>query len=226
MPDRERTALVTGGAGGLGGAVTRVLLADGWRVVVPVVRPRELPEAPGLETVVGDLTDADDVARVLGAGTAQPGAPLRAVVNLVGGFAAGQPVRSTPLADFEALFALNLRPTYLVTQAALGPLVAAGGGTIVCTASASALEPFAGGAGYAASKAAVLAFARTVALEHADDGVRCNVVVPSLIDTPANRASMPASEHHRLVPPERVADVVRFLCSPESAALNGAWLPV
>ena len=81
----------------------------------------------------------------------------------------------TPIADFMAMFELNLRPTYLVTQCALPRLVAAGGGAIVCVSSKAAFEPWAGGSGYAASKAAVAAFARAVAKEHADDGVRCNV---------------------------------------------------
>src|SRR4029079_16722079 len=104
--------------------------------------------------------------------------PRRApVVTPVGCFAAGQPVAETPLADFERLFALNLRPTYLVTQAALPRLRAAGGGSIVCVSSSGALEPFAGGAGYAASKAAVIAFARAVAAEGRPDGVRCNAIV-------------------------------------------------
>ena len=154
----------------------------------PSARERLPAEAESLEA---DLADPDDVARVVRTAASDDDAPLRAVVNLVGGFKAGPQVVDTPLADFERLFALNLRPTYLVTQAALPRLVAAGGGAIVCVAAAAALEPWAGGAGYAASKAAVLAFARTVAKEHAGEGVRCNVIAPSLIDTPANRASSP-----------------------------------
>jgi NAD(P)-dependent dehydrogenase (short-subunit alcohol dehydrogenase family) len=153
------------------------------------------------------------------------GQPLRALANLVGGFKAGQPVADTPLADFEAMFALNLRPTYLVTQCVLPRLVAAGGGAIVCVSSQAALEPWAGGAGYAASKAAVLTFARVVAREHARDGVRCNVIAPSMIDTPANRAASPDAID-KMVPPERIASTIRFLCDDASAALNGTVLPV
>jgi NAD(P)-dependent dehydrogenase (short-subunit alcohol dehydrogenase family) len=132
-------------------------------------------------------------------------------------------VIDTPLPDFEAMFALNLRPTYLVTQAALPRLVAAGGGGIVCVSSLAAVEPWAGGSGYAASKAAVAAFARAVAREHADDGVRCNVIMPSMIDTPANRAASPGA---KMVPPQQIAEVIRFLCSDESASVNGAIVPV
>lgn len=220
------TALVTGGAGGLGRAVVAALAADGWRVVVPVQRPVEPEALPAAQAVVADLTDPDQVARTVREAAGDAGQPLHALVNLVGGFAAGQPVAETPLADFERQFTLNLRPTYLVTQAVLPHLVRAGGGAIVCTSSAAALEPFAGASGYAASKAAVLTFARTVAREHALDGIRCNAIVPTLIDTPANRAAMPESEHHKLVAPERIAAVVAFLCSPAAAALSGAALPV
>ena len=220
MPDR--TALVTGGAGGLGRSVVAALLDDGWRVVVPVEAGSDLEERDGISTIVADLTDPDDVARAVRAA----GDDLRAVVNLVGGFAADQPVADTPIAEFERLFALNLRPTYLVTQAALPRLKAAGGGSIVCVGSSAALNPFAGGSGYAASKAAVIAFARAVAHEGKPDGVRCNAIVPTQIDTPANRAAMPESEWHKLVPPGHIASAIAFLCSDASAALNGAVVPV
>jgi NAD(P)-dependent dehydrogenase (short-subunit alcohol dehydrogenase family) len=222
MPDR--TALVTGGAGGLGRSVVDALLAGGWRVVVPVQRTGSDPERDGLTTVTADLTNPDDVARTVRAATDGP--PLKALVNLVGGFAADQPVAGTPLAEFELLFTRNLRPTYLMTQAVLPVLVGNGGGSIVCTGAAAALQPFAGAAGYTAAKAAVIAFAKTVAEEGRPDDVRCNVILPSLIDTPANRAAMPESEWHALVPPERIASVVAFLCSDASSALNGAALPV
>jgi NAD(P)-dependent dehydrogenase (short-subunit alcohol dehydrogenase family) len=218
-----RTALITGGTGGLGRAVVAAFVGNGWRVVVPDVAPAELE---GAEVVAADLTDAGQVAGVVERAAAQEDAPLRAVVNLVGGFAADQPVTATPLDVFEAQFALNLRPTYLVTQAALPALVAAGGGSIVCMSSRSALHPFAGAAGYCASKAAVIAFTQVVAREHAADGVRCNAVLPAMIDTPANRATMAPEDYGKLTPPEEIAAVIRFLCSDESAPTTGAAIPV
>src|SRR3954451_8441049 len=183
----DRTALVTGGAGGLGRSVVAALVEDGWRVVVPVEADSDLDAAENVSTVVADLTDPDDVARAVRAAQG----PLRALVNLVGGFAADQPVATTPLSEFERLFTLNLRPTYLVTQAALPKLKEAGGGSIVCIGSAAALNPFAGASGYTASKAAVIAFAKAVAQEGKPDNIRCNAVLPTMIDTAANRATMP-----------------------------------
>ena len=218
------TALITGGTGGLGVSVVDAFLADGWRVVVPwIVGGEQERLPPEAEAVEADLSDPDDVGRVVRLAAGEPSHPLRAVANLVGGFKDGQPVIDTPLADFEALFALNLRPTYLVTQCTLPRLVAAGGGAIVCVAAKAALEPWAGGSGYAASKAAVVAFARAVAKEHAAHGVRCNVIAPTMIDTPANRAASPDA---KMTPPRRVAQIVHFLCSDDSAALNGAVVPV
>jgi NAD(P)-dependent dehydrogenase (short-subunit alcohol dehydrogenase family) len=219
-----KSALITGGTGGLGVSVVEAFLADGWRVVVPWIVGGEQERLPAeAEAVEADLSDPDDVGRAVRLAAGEPSAPLGAVANLIGGYADGQPVADTPLSDFEAMFALNVRPTYLVTQCALPRLVAAGGGAIVCVASKAALEPWAGGSGYAASKAAVAAFARTVAREHADDGVRCNVIMPTMIDTPANRAASPGA---KMVPPQEVAEVIRFLCSDESAAVNGAIVPV
>jgi NAD(P)-dependent dehydrogenase (short-subunit alcohol dehydrogenase family) len=218
------TVLITGGTGGLGVSVVEEFLDAGWRVVVTYIVEGEQERVPdAAELVRADLADPDDVGRAVRVAAGDSEQPLRAVANLVGGFKAGQPVSETPLADFEAQFALNLRPTYLVTQCALPRLVSAGGGAIVCVSSKAAFEPWAGGSGYAASKAAVAAFARAVAKEHAGDGVRCNVIVPTMIDTPANRAASPDA---KMTPPERIAGVIRFLCSDESAALNGAVLPV
>jgi NAD(P)-dependent dehydrogenase (short-subunit alcohol dehydrogenase family) len=219
----DRTVLITGGTGGLGRAVVAAFAANDWRVVVLDMRTAELQ---GAEVVQADLTDPEDVRRAVAAATAEPGAPLRAVANLVGGFAAGQPVAETDVEVFEAQFALNLRPTYLVTQAALPALAEAGGGAIVCVSSRSALHPFAGAAGYCASKAAVIAFAQVVAREHAGDGVRCNAILPQMIDTPANRAAMPPEQHGGLTPPAEIAGVIRFLCSDGSAPTTGAAIPV
>src|SRR3954468_7129294 len=121
----ERTAIVTGGTGGLGAAVTRTLLDGGWRVVVPWFAERELErvrEHERLELVPADLTDPDSAANVV----ATAGDDLRALVNLVGGSAQGARVHATPVDDFERLLRLTLRPTYLMCAAAIPPMLAAG----------------------------------------------------------------------------------------------------
>jgi NAD(P)-dependent dehydrogenase (short-subunit alcohol dehydrogenase family) len=221
----DRSVLITGGTGGLGGAVTAAFIADGWRVVVPSRHDTWAPDA--VEMIAGvDLDDPVHVARAVDAAAGAPDAPLRAVVHLVGGYSGGPRVHDLPVADFESQFALNLRPTYLVTQAALPHLIAGGGGSIVCTSSRAAVAPFSGAAGYIVSKAAVVAFAQTVAVEYRDDGVRCNAVLPSVIDTAANRASQPGADYSRWVSPAEIAGVIRFLAGPDSAPISGAMVPV
>ena len=218
---RMATALVTGGTGGLGAAVTQTLLDRGWDVVVPWIVERELArvtEHDRLTLVQADLFDPDQVAAAVDAA----GDDLRGVVNLVGGFADGQPVKDTPVEDFEAQFRLNLRPAYLVTQAALKAMT--GGGSIVFVSSRAARRPFAGAAGYCASKAAVLAFAEVVAAEGRAQGVRCNAILPSVIETPANREAMGADA--KMVPPAQIAAVIAHLLSDDSAPTSGAAVPV
>jgi NAD(P)-dependent dehydrogenase (short-subunit alcohol dehydrogenase family) len=224
----DSTAIVTGGTGGLGAAVVSRLLHDGWQVVVPWIVQAELErleERDGLHLIEADLLEPDSVNTLLHSAI-QTGAPLRGVVNLVGGFAVGGRVHETPLETFEAQFALNLRPTYLVTQAALPHLIDAGGGSIVCVGSRAALQPFRGAAGYVASKAAVIAFAQAVAVEYKSDRVRANAILPSVIDTPGNRASMPDAGFDRWVQPAEIAGVVAYLLSSDSAPVSGAAIPV
>ncbi|MDG4789498.1 SDR family oxidoreductase [Micromonospora sp. WMMD1102] len=235
----DRSVLISGGAGGLGGAVSAAFVAAGWRVVVPVrpaggtepatgPGPATAPEQAGngVLRVAADLTDPEQVDRAVRVAAGDAGTPLRAVVNLAGGYASGGLVHETPVDDFDRMLLRNLRPTHLVTRSALPHLLAAGGGSVVCVASRAALAPFPGAAGYVTSKAAVLAFASAVAVEYRQAGVRCNTVLPSVIDTPANRAAQPNADHSRWVAPAEIAAVIRFLASDESAPTSGAAIPV
>lgn len=217
-------AIVTGGTGGLGVAVTRCLLDDGWQVVVPYNAPHELDRLdphPSLSLVAADLADPLAVAGVI----AGAGRPLRALVNLVGGYAAAGRVHETPVEEFERQFTLNLRPTYLCCAAALPELMREGG-AIVCVSTRAVLRPFPGAAGYIASKAAVVGLVDALAAEYTADGVRTNAILPSVIDTPGNRASQPEADHSRWVRPEEIARVIAFLCSDASAPTSGGHIPV
>jgi len=226
----RKSAIVTGGTGGLGSAVVARLIDDGWRVVVPWIVEDELSrvdQRDGLELIQADLFDPDAVGSVVSlAAGAGPEAPLRGVVNLVGGFAMGARVHDTPIDEFEKQFRLNLRPTYLVVAAAVPHLLAAGGGSIVCVGTRAAVQPFSGAAGYISSKAAVIAFAQAVAAEYKNDGIRCNAILPSVIDTPANRASMPKADFEKWVKPAEIAGVIAHLLSDDSRPTSGAAVPV
>jgi NAD(P)-dependent dehydrogenase (short-subunit alcohol dehydrogenase family) len=220
-----QSVVVTGGTGALGAAVTRAFLDDGWRVVVPWIVEGELDrlaEHERLELVRADLFDPSAAAAVVEAA----GPSLRAVVNLVGGFAMHGRVHETPVETFEEQLRLNLRPGYLVCAAALPALLEAAGGAIVCVSSRAALQPFAGAAGYVVSKAAVLAFVDALDAEYRKDGIRANAVLPSVIDTPANREAMSDADFDTWVRPEEIASVIRFLCSDAASAVSGWHVPV
>jgi NAD(P)-dependent dehydrogenase (short-subunit alcohol dehydrogenase family) len=221
------TALITGGIGGLGGAVTEAFVKAGWRVVVPVLPElMESASAPGAELIAADLTDVASVAEAVVLAAADPAQPLGAVVNLVGGYAAGGRVHETSIKDFEAQLTLNLRPTYLVTAAGLPHLLAGGGGAVVCVSSRAAEQPFSGAAGYITGKAAVSAFVDALNAEYRQDNIRVNAVLPSVIDTPANRAAMPDADWNRWVAPAEIAAVILHLCGEESRAVTGTKVRV
>jgi NAD(P)-dependent dehydrogenase (short-subunit alcohol dehydrogenase family) len=219
------TAIVTGGTGGLGTAVVARLLGDGWRVVVPWITQRETERLDGherLELIRADVSDPAAAAEVV----ARAGDDLRGLVNLAGGYDAPGRVHETEPGRFAEQFRRNVDPTYTMIHLALPPMLAAGGGSIVCVGTRAAVQPFPGAAGYIASKAAVIALAQAVAAEYRQDGIRANAILPSVIDTPANRAAMPDAKHERWVRPAEIAGVVAHLLGPDSVPTSGAVIPV
>ncbi len=219
--------LVAGGAGALGSAVVGELRGRAWDVTV-----LDRQEHPGgtesrsdgrgaLDYVQADLLDQESAAAAV-----ESVAGLTAVVNLVGGFAMGPKVGEADLDEFEFMLRLNLFPAFNLARAAMPRLAAAGGGAFVCVSARAALEPFAGAAGYITAKAGILAFVKSLHAEYAGDGVRANAILPSVIDTPANRESMPDSDWSKWVPPEQIAAAIAALCSDDFTPTSGAAVPV
>jgi NAD(P)-dependent dehydrogenase (short-subunit alcohol dehydrogenase family) len=211
-------ALVAGGTGALGSAVVEDFATAGWSVTVVDLHRQETAAEAFIEA---DLLDPE-AAR----GAVEAVSDLRAVVNLVGGFSMGPKVEGAELASFERMLQLNLVPAFNLAHSAMPRLAAAGGGAFVGVSARAALKPFPGAAGYITAKAAVLAFIKALDAEYRDAGVRSNAVLPSVIDTPANRESMPDADWSKWVPPAQIARVIRFLCSEDSAPTSGAAVPV
>jgi len=217
------TVLVAGGTGFLGTAVVRELVDSGWPVTATWVeeRERERLADQSVELVRADLFDAAAVDAAVG-GVEE----LEAVVNLVGGYAEGPRVHETDPEEFDRLMQLNVKPCFLLARAAMPRLMERGSGAFVGVSARPALRPFPGAAAYISSKAAVLALIQALDAEYKHDGIRCNAILPSVIDTPPNREGQPNADYSKWVKPEEIAKVVRFLVSDESAPLSGAAVPV
>jgi NAD(P)-dependent dehydrogenase (short-subunit alcohol dehydrogenase family) len=215
--------LVAGGTGALGAAVVRELVGAGQAVVATWIVPeeRERLDALPVELVEADLLDPAGAGRAVAAVD-----DLEAVVDLVGGFASGPRVHETEPGEFARLITLNLTPAFMLARAAMPLMMERGGGAFVAVSARPALRPFSGAAGYITAKAAVLAFIQALDAEYRADGIRCNAILPSVIDTPANREAQPDADWSKWVPPEEIAKVVRFLASEDSKPTSGAAIPV
>jgi NAD(P)-dependent dehydrogenase (short-subunit alcohol dehydrogenase family) len=216
--------LVAGGTGALGTAVVKELVASGYPVGATWVVERErerLEGLEGVELIKADLFDAGEAASAVAAVS-----DIGAVVNLVGGYAEGGRVHETEPDEFDRLMRLNLTPNVMLARAAIPRFLRRGGGAFVAVSARPALRPFSGAAPYIVAKAAVLSFIQTLDAEYRQDGVRANAILPSVIDTPANRESQPKADFEKWVKPEDIAKVVRFLISDESGPTSGAAVPV
>lgn len=217
-----RIVVVTGASGALGAGLAQAFAADGAQVVgVDREGPDDRAVVDGVRYESADLTDDADVAALFD----RLGTPW-AVVNTVGGFAPRSPIAELDLADLNGQLTLNLTTSTLVTKHALRVMQPVGEGRIVLTASKAASATQSNGFSYSVSKLAVLHLARMASEDVAGTGITVNSVVPSIIDTPANRASMPDADHDRWPKVPDIARAYVFLASPESNAVNGAALPV
>ena len=200
--------VVTGGRGALGASVVEVLRARGAQVQVA-----DLPEL-----------DTTDEAQVTGWYKRLP-APW-ASIHLVGGFAMA-PIVDTTLADLERMWRLNTVTCFLACREAARAMRAAGaGGRLVNVAARPVLQPAGGMAAYVAAKAGVAALTQALAMELAADRILVNAVVPSIIDTAANRAAMPDADHASWPKPAQIAETIAFLASDDNALTSGALVPV
>ena len=213
-------SLVCGAGGALGSALVETFRARGDRVVAVDRHPPEAAEGVRPEAV--DLTAPDEI-EALWARLEDDGERPRWLVNAVGGFRAGTVAASEP-DELAFVLDLNLGTAWWSCRAAARRLEA--GGAIVNVSARSALAGGAGSAAYAVSKAAVVRLTQVLAAELAERGVRANVLLPSLIDTPANRAASTPEQMRDAVPPGQIAAVAAFLCSDAAAAISGAAVPV
>jgi NAD(P)-dependent dehydrogenase (short-subunit alcohol dehydrogenase family) len=221
----NRTVLITGANGGLGRAVTKAFLESG-ATVAGVYRtgppPLEHERYFGIEA---DLSRPEGAAAAVGGARGRTGR-LDALIHLVGGFAGGKPVAETDDATWRLMMDMNLNSAFYAMRAAMPVLLGAGRGRIVAVGSKTAVEPVATLSAYGVSKAGLVALVRTLALELKNTGVTANAVLPSVIDTPANRAADPKADFSKWVKPESAAKLILWLASDAAADVNGAAVPI
>ena len=230
---KGRVSFVAGGTGGLGRAVTLAFLDEQAKVHVTY---RNQDEVDGLRVAAGaragqleahnvDVTEEGAVREVMESILAKEGG-LDILVNTVGGYVGGIKLWELDEKVFARMVALNLRSGYVMAHAAVPLMLKQGRGAIVNVAAKAAVDHGAGAAAYAASKAAALALFDSLAADLRGTGVRVNSVLPSIIDTPANRNAMPKADFAKWPKPEEIARVIVFLCSEGACVIHGAAIPV
>ena len=229
----QGAVLVAGGTGELGRAVSRAFLDEGAVVIVTYRKQEELDAllkdaaANGvrLEGQRVDVTDETAMIELV-RGIVAKHSRLAAVINTVGGYAGGVKLWESETQTLESMLALNLRSGFALARAAIPVMLGQRYGSFVNVAAKAAIEHPAGAAAYAASKAAALAMMDSLAAELMGTGVHVNSVLPSIIDTEANRRAMPKADSSKWPKPAEIARVIRFLCSDDAAVVHGASIPV
>ena len=229
----NKVTLVAGGTGGLGRAVSLAFLERGAGVVVTYRNQDEFsalqkaagPSASMLEGHAVDVTDENAVSQLVAQILSKHGR-LNAMVNTVGAYAGGVKLWELDTKVFDRMLSLNLRTGYALSRAAVVPMLKQKHGAIVNVAAKAAFDHAAGASAYAASKAAALAMLDCLAADVKGTGVRVNSILPSIIDTEANRKAMPDADYATWPKPEDIARVILFLCSDDGKVIHGAAIPV
>jgi NAD(P)-dependent dehydrogenase (short-subunit alcohol dehydrogenase family) len=229
----NKIVVVAGGTGGLGQAVSLAFVAEGAQVVVTYHGESEwsaLQRAAGANASMlqGHAVDVTDEAavRAFAEKIGEAGLSVDVLVNTVGGYAGGLPLWQTESSVMDRMFALNLRAGFLLTRVFVPGMIERKSGAIVNIAARAAVDHAAGAGAYAASKAAAVAMMDCLAADLKGTGVRVNSVLPSIIDTEANRRAMPNADFAAWPKPEEIAQVVLFLASREAQLVHGASVPV
>lgn len=226
MNSANQTVLITGASGQLGAAVVQRFRRDGARLVLLA---RHAPEGSandaGQQVVQADLLARDVLIQKV-ADIVQAVGRIDVLCHLAGGFHMGEPVHATPMQAWDAMMDLNARALLNIAAAVVPHMLEQGRGRIVTVGALGALRGGAHMGAYAASKSALMRLTESMSLELRDQGIAVNGVMPSTLDTPANRAAMPEADPTRWVEPEALADVIAFLASDAARAIHGAMIPV
>ena len=222
----SKSIIITGATGNLGGAVTKKLLTDGYKLYVTLVPGEKMPEDPHIHGMHLDLYNEEDCARYVSE-VAGRGDDLSAAILLVGGFQMGG-LMETSFADLDKMFKLNFYTAFSMVKPLFAYFEKKGGGQIFLVGARPALQPADGKgvAAYAMSKSLIFRLAELINASGKEKNISATVLVPSTIDTPANRTSMPDADFHKWVPAASIADVIAFLLTDSGHVVREAVVKV
>jgi NAD(P)-dependent dehydrogenase (short-subunit alcohol dehydrogenase family) len=228
-----QTVLVAGGTGGLGREVSLAFIEEGAHVAVTYRQPKEFDDlkraargnASSLQGHQVDVTDEVAVGQLVQKILGENGR-LDVVVNAVGAYAGGMKLWELDPKVFDQMLALNLRSGFAIARAAIPVMLKQERGALINVASKAAVDHAAGAGAYVASKAAAVALMDSLAADLKGTGVRVNSILPSIIDTEANRKAMPNADFAQWPKPRDIARVILFLSSDDAKLIHGAAVPV
>lgn len=230
MGIKNSVTIITGGTGALGKAVVDKFQKLGARIVAPGANEAKMRKMYGKDSdqflgIKADLTNENDIRELMAKTVSSFGYP-RILIHLVGAYTGGIPIKDTGTDQWDQMMTLNLKTAFYCCKHVLPLMMSGGEGRIITVGARGALHGIGQMAAYTVSKAALLNFTEALAAEGRPHGITANCILPSIIDTEANRAAMPDSDFTAWVSPETIASTIAFLCSNDAKNTSAAAIPV
>ena len=224
----NKVVLITGGTGALGRAVVEAFNSSNAVSIATYITDKEVEKAKTkigtLDLVKADITKEDEVRRLV-SNVVQKHGRIDVLVNVVGGFIGGKKVSELEDSEWDKMMNLNLKSAFLISKHVLPVMVLAKHGKMIHISSRTGMKSSGLDSAYAASKSGLIRLVESISEEVKEYGINVNCVLPSIIDTDANRKAMPNSDFSKWVKTGDLANLVLFLCSEEAKAINGAAIP-
>jgi NAD(P)-dependent dehydrogenase (short-subunit alcohol dehydrogenase family) len=225
----NKIVLVTGGTGALGRAITAAFIASDAKVVSSYVIDREIEQLKKeskavVELIKTDVTKEEEIEKLVLSVISKYGR-IDVLVNVVGGYLGGKSVSELDEKEWDLMMTMNLKSAFLISKHVIPQMVSSKYGKITHVSSRTGLKSSGYDSAYAASKSGLIRLVESLSEEVKDSNINVNCIMPSTIDTEANRRAMPTADHSKWVKPQDLANVVLFLCSDEANVITGAAIP-
>ena len=224
----NKVVLITGGTGALGRTLVKKFIASGAITISSFLNEKEAENLkianPKVEMIELDIGKEEQILKMIPILVERFGT-INILVNVVGGYLGGKSITELSGTDWDIMMNLNLKSAFLISKHVIPIMKSGNGGKVVHISSRTGLKSEGYDSAYAASKAALIRFVESAAQEFKEDNININCILPTTIDTEANRKAMPKADFSKWLLAEDLANVVLFLCSPNSGVINGAAIP-